>query len=103
MRIENVNLALKIAKAIHDRCENVPHDIGVVIVDLIEAENEVNKISFNSMLSADSPIASDAIHFFEYVNRYYYKGANGWTLNGWNAYSGTDTLQTLYEKFKKET
>ncbi len=34
----NISLALKINKLIHDECKEVPHDIGVRIMELVERE-----------------------------------------------------------------
>jgi hypothetical protein len=37
----DVKLALKLSKAVHDRCHNVPHDIGITLEQIVrEHENE---------------------------------------------------------------
>lgn len=35
----NIDLAMKISKRIHDECENVPHDIGLKVLDVIENDS----------------------------------------------------------------
>ena len=35
---KKTQLALRISKYIHDTCDNVPHDIGLKIVDIMETE-----------------------------------------------------------------
>lgn len=43
MRIDS-ELALKISRYIHDKCKDVPHDIGLCIADIIEQHyKEVDK------------------------------------------------------------
>jgi|GEM_PF-6692506 hypothetical protein len=43
----DVKLSLKLSKAVHDRCHNVPHDIGIELEQIVrEHQNEqLNKLS----------------------------------------------------------
>lgn len=50
-----------------------------------------------------------SVEFFDYVNKNYYRGVNGYVPNGWGAYSASYKVKDLYEFFideknnKKET
>jgi len=49
-KIMNIELALKINKLIHDECKDAPHDIGLKVIQLIEAETEAKNISSNLLI-----------------------------------------------------
>lgn len=43
-----------------------------------------------------------SLEFFEWVNKNYYKGMNGYVPNGWNAYASGKTIKQLYKVFTEE-
>ena len=43
-----------------------------------------------------------SVEFFEWVNKNYYRGMNGYVPNGWGAYSADYTIKQLYKTFLEE-
>ena len=54
----NIPLALKINKLVHEECKEVPHDIGLRIMELIDNEQEDNRITIT-----DIEPKSNRIHY----------------------------------------
>ena len=61
--------------------------------------NTKEAIASNNMLADSLPAKSDAIEFFNWVHKEYWKGMNGWIPYGWNAYASGYTIEKLYDKF----
>jgi hypothetical protein len=57
--------------------------------NLDKSNNEITNITTKS----------DAIDFFNWVNKGYWKSVNGWIPNGWGAYASGYTIEELYNKF----
>lgn len=39
MKIVDVNLAVKLSRYVHSVCDNVPHDIGLKLAEIIKQHN----------------------------------------------------------------
>ncbi len=42
---------------------------------------------------------SDAVEFYNFVSKKYYKGMNGYVPNGYNAFSSGKTIKDIYKQF----
>ena len=62
-------------------------------------KNETIKNDLNALLADSLPIKSDAIEFFNWVNKGYFKGVNGFVPHGWGGYASGYTIEELYDKF----
>ena len=64
----DVNLSLKLSKAVHDRCHNVPHDIGIELEQIVrEHQNEqLNKLSVVRGGDSESQLVERTKRYFKY-------------------------------------
>lgn len=50
-------------------------------------------------VSSSLPVKSDAVEFFNWVNKGYFEGMNGFVPHGWGGYASGYTIEKLYDKF----
>jgi len=78
----DVKLSLKLSKAVHDRCHNVPHDIGIELEQIVrEHQNEqLNKLSVVRGGDKENQTVKRKKKFYNYPS---YKGTRLAVARGW--------------------
>lgn len=55
---------------------------------------------FDSLIKKQEFSKPEAVEFFEWLHKKYYKGFNGYVPYGWSSYASGKTIEELYDIFK---